>query len=814
MEKLFKAFFVVILISMKVTNSQGQSKARISGFIKENNTETTVGFANVLLLQKSDSTFLKGVMADGNGVFVFENIQAGTYLLKISFIGYQKFFSSPFNVSEDGKDVDLGNISLQTESKVLNEVKVVGSKPLLERKIDRFVLNVENSVVSSGNTSLEVLERAPGVLVADNGAISLQGKATMVMIDGKQIQVSGESLNNLLKGLKSDNIAKIELITQPSAKYDSFAGAVIDIRLKKGVNQGFNGSLNLGLTQSIYTKYTGGGNFNFKEGNFNIFGNYNHSYNRGQRIAWQDSRFPVNGSLYSLYTDTKSENESTNHGYKFGFDYNISPNHVIGLSMDGNIFNGDIDKFATTDFRKSISLRDSTLETNQTSSMNETFQSYNFNYKGTLDTNGKELEINVDYGKDNYKNNAIFFGRMRIPPISESTVFRQGLWNRPSYITSFNTYKIDYSQPFGKSLKMEAGLKSSFVTADNNIRVDLQKQENANWQEDLTRKDNFVYNENINAAYISFAKTIGKWQIQSGLRIENTNIELNSLSTQSFTKRSYTNLFPNFLAETSLSEKHQVSFAFRREIARPSYDQLNPFTFYTDQYTYSQGNPNLNPAKSYSFSLTHTYAGAITTTLDYSITDDMQYETTEQIPSSKVVRHFIGNLAKSTDYGLNINFPITITKWWQTSNNIYGSLGRVTDNSFLGNTLDVASSGYYFNSTHSITLPKGYKMDVHANYLGEYIVATNTQLPRFFMNVSFQKSIWNKKGSLKLNLNDIFWTRQYTYRTLSQTQNIEGRNFTDSRLIRLTLTYKFGNKKLSTRQRNSGSDEIQNRINH
>ncbi|PWK18082.1 outer membrane receptor protein involved in Fe transport [Arcicella aurantiaca] len=816
MERNYKYYIVMIFVitMSSLVRLYAQDNTRVLGTIKESNSENTVGFANVLILQSKDSSMLKGVMADGNGAFVFENIMKGSYLIKISFIGYQQFYSPSFVIQGDGKEVDLGKISLNTESKVLNEVKVVGNKPLVERQIDRFVLNVENSVVGAGSTSLEVLERAPGVLVGDNGSVSLQGKTTMIMVDGKQIQLSGEGLNNFLKSLKSDNIAKIELITQPSAKYDSFAGAVIDIKLKKGVNQGFNGNVNLGLSQSIYTKYTGGGNFNFKEGKFNFFANYNQSFNKSQRISWQDSRFPINSSLYSLYTDSKNESSSRSHSYKLGFDYNLAANHVLGLSVDGSIYGGDNEKYATTDFRKSVSLRDSTLETISTSTMKEDFRTYNLNYKGTLDSNGKELEINIDYGKDNYSSDALFLGRMRIPPQSEASNFRQGLRNRPSYITEFNTYKIDYTQAINQSLKMEAGAKSSFVTANNLILVDLQTKENGMWEPDTKRNDNFVYKENINAAYVTFAKSVGKWQIQTGLRVENTNIELNSYSTQSFTKKDYTNLFPNFLAETNLSENHQLAFAFRRDITRPSYDQMNPLTFYTDQYTYSQGNPNLNPSKSYNFSLTHTYAGKITTTFDYSVTNDMMYETTEQIPSTKVVRHFIGNLAKSTDYGLNVNFQVAITKWWQTSNNIYGSVGKVTDNNFLGNKLDIASSGYYFNSTHNIALPKGYKMDVYVNYLGQYIVATNTQLPRFYMNVSFQKSIWKKQGSLKLNLNDIFWSRQYTYRTLSATQNIEGSNYADTRLVRLTLTYKFGNKKLSTRQRNSGSDEVQSRINH
>jgi hypothetical protein len=814
MKNQFINYMMFVSFVTIITSTQLKAQTKLSGLIKENNTENAVSFANVLLLKKADSTLVKGVMADLNGAFAFENIAKGTYLVKISFVGYPKYFSSPVEVNGETQDVDLGKIALQPESKVLNEVKVVGMKPLVERQSDRFVLNVENSVVGSGNTSLEVLERAPGVLISDNGAISLQGKTTMIMIDGKQVQLSGDGLNTLLKGLKSDNIAKIDLITQPSAKYDSFAGAVIDIRLKKGTNQGFNGSVNIGLTQSIYTKYTGGGNFNFKEGKFNFFGNYNHAYNKSQRTAWQDSRFPVNGSIYSLYTDSKNESNNRSNTFKLGFDYNLSDNHVIGLSVDGTGYSGVNAKTATTDFRKSTILRDSTLETNQSSSTDEVLFSYNFNYKGTLDAKGKELEVNLDYGKDTYSSSAIFFGRMRIPPQSEVSIFRQGLWNRPSYITTFSAYKVDYTQPIDKNTKLEIGLKSAFVTANNDIMVDLQRNENGNWQKDITKSDNFVYKENINAAYMSLSKTIGKWQVVAGLRLENTNIELNSYSTQSFNTKSYTNLFPNLLLERSLSENNQLSFAFRREISRPGYDQLNPFIFYTDQYTYGQGNPNLNPSKTYSYSLTHTYAGAITTTLDYSVTEDLQYETTEQIPSSKVVRHFFGNLAKSTDYSLNVNFPISLAKWWQTSNNLSGSFGRVTDNSFLGNTLDVPSSGYFFNSTHNITLPKGYRMDLYFNYLGEFKLATNTQLPRFYMNISFQKSLWKKQGSLKLNINDIFWSRQYTYKTLSETQNIEGRNYSDTRLVRLILTYKFGNKKLTTRQRNSGSDDIQNRINH
>ncbi|GAB4022755.1 TonB-dependent receptor [Spirosoma koreense] len=813
MKKAYILLLVIGMLSAACIPALAQTKTRLVGTVQEQNTAAgAVPFATVALVQAADSALVKGSVTDADGRFSIDNVEAGTYRLTVSFVGFQKYTGPELVIGSEAES-NVGVIRLLAEAKQLTEVKVVGTKPFVEKKSDGFVVNVENSVVSSGNSALEVLERSPGVLVSDNGKVSMQGKATMVMIDGKQVQVSGESLGALLKSLKSDNIATIELITQPSAKYDSFAGAIINIKTKKNTKPGFNGSLNLGLTQSIYTKYTGGGNFNYKAGKLNVFGNYSYGNNRSWRQNEERSQFQNQQGPSQLLTNSESTAQSLSHTGKLGLDYYLSDKHVVGISADGNLYRNNTDQFSTTNFSHVPAVTDSTLTTTGNRTSRQNFVAYNFNYKGTLDTNGRSIEVNVDYGHDYFASNSYYVGHLRYmnPDFSR---YRDGLQNLPTYTTRFTTYKVDYTMPFRSGLTMEIGAKSAFVTTNNDVRFNVQLTDGGPWQNDPSRTDNFVYNENINAGYVTLRKTIDKWQIQGGLRAEQTRADINSIATNTLIHRNYTNLFPNLFVERAFGEKHQLSVGFRREIDRPSYSNLNPFILYTNQYTYFQGNPYLNPAKAYVFTLSHTFNNSISTTLDYSYQKDAFFETFEQFQDTKITRHFITNLGVASGFGLNVNFPVRLAKWWESSNNAYGTYGNVKDANFLGNGLNVVSWGYYASSVHTFTLAKGYKADMSINYQGPFRYATATQISTFNMNLGLQKSLWNNKASLKINANDIFWTRRYGTRTLAANQNVSDLSYRDTRLVRATLTYKFGTKGLKLRQRNVGSQAEQNRINH
>ncbi|UHG94941.1 outer membrane beta-barrel family protein [Spirosoma oryzicola] len=813
MKKAYKLLFIGCVLALADINAMGQGKTRLVGLVQGQNAAVgPVSFATVAVMQATDSAFVKGGIADVDGHFSIDNLEPGSYRLNVSFVGYQKYTGQSFTISNEA-EYNAGTIQLLSEVKQLTEVKVVGSKPFVEKKSDGFVVNVENSVVSSGNSVLDVLERSPGVLVSDNGKVSMQGKATMVMIDGKQVQVSGESLNSLLKSLKSDNIATIELITQPSAKYDSFAGAIINIKTKKNTRPGFNGNLNIGMTQSVYNKYTAGGSFNYKAGKLNLFGNYSYGNNRSWRQGEERSQFQNQQGPIQLLTNSKSSGQALSHTGKLGLDYFLSDKHVMGVSADGNWLRSNADQFSTTDFSHMASQVDSNLTTTGKRNARQNFLAYNFNYKGTLDTNGRSIEVNVDYGRDYFSSNSFYIGRLKYmnPDVS---LYRDGLQNLPAYTTQFTTYKVDYSMPFRNGLTVEIGAKSAFVTTSNDVRYNVQRIDGGPWLNDPSRTDNFAYKENINAGYVTFRKTINKWQIQSGLRVEQTNADINSITTNTLIRRNYTNLFPNVYIERAFGEKNQLSFGFRREIDRPSYSNLNPFILFTNQYSYFQGNPYLNPAKAYVFTLTHTLNNSITTTLDYSYQQDAFYETFEQFQDTKITRHFITNLGIASGIGLNINFPVQLAKWWESSNNIYGTYGKVKDRNFLGNNLNVVSWGYYASSVHTFTLNKGYKADVSINYQGPFQYATTTQLSTFNVNLGLQKSLWNNKASLKINANDIFWTRRYGTKTLANNQNVSDLVYRDTRLVRATLTYKFGTKGLKTRQRSLGSEAELNRINH
>lgn len=797
--------------NLSASTSTISSSVRLHGVVKEQASNASVPFATVALRQGSATIPVKGTITDTAGRFVLENIRPGSYILEISYLGYRKFVMDPLTIESGSPEANIGQIQLQSEVNQLKEIKVVGNKPFIERVENKFILNVANSVVGSGASAIEVLERAPGVFIG-GGNVSVQGKPALILVDGKAIQLSGESLADFLKGFSSDNILTIEIITEPSAKYDASAGAVINIRTKKGLSEGLNGTANFSLGSSIYPKYTAGTSFNYRKNAINVFGSYNYGNNISMRRRRENSLFQSEQSsspLQALETNGEDKTSGQTHTTRLGIDYQLARKHVVGLTADVNFYKQNINGSSTTGFITPPVTTDSILQTSSQRHTDHSLFIVNLNYKGSFGKSGNTLETNIDYGRDSYQSTSEFRGNITIPE-SASTHFSQGLQNLPNYSIWFTTYKLDYEQSLPGKIMLEAGAKTTFAKTDNRLQINTRDSEETNWKPD-PRSNIFLYEENINAIYLNLKKEIHKWNINVGARVEQTRAKIHSVTSNQLINRNYANLFPNVSLWKDLSKKHRTSFSFTGGLRRPSYNNLNPFLLYTNQYIYYQGNPYLNPEINYRFSISHTYNKKITTTLNYFISRNLFYETLEQEPNSRITRYFYDNLAQGHTYGININFPIQFTDWWESSNNVFASYGKTRDNNFLGIQLNEASYGMYINTSHQFSLPHGFKLDLTATYLSTYRFATNIQLPNLYANAGFQKEVLKQAATIRVVFNDIFWSRLYRYQTHSAVQNQEGRNYTDSRMIRAAFTYRFGNKNVLSRKRSKGSEEEKSR---
>ncbi len=793
------------------TPAQMNEKGKVTGIVLRTDNKP-VEFATVTLLKVKDSTLVKGAISDIEGKYVFEGIPEGQYLVAAANMGMKKSFSKPVKVN--GSPVKVGPIVLSEETRSLKEVNVTGKRPFIEQKADKMVVN---SIVAAGGTALEVLQQSPGIQVDKDDNISMRGKnGVIIMIDGKPTNMSPQDVALLLKNMPSSNIDQIELIANPSAKYDAAGNAgIINIKLKKNSNFGTNGSVNATYGQGALPRGNGGLNLNHRNEKINVYGSYNYNYNRQfENLDIDRDNMEASGRIVfdqNSYLDKKSQY----HGAKAGIDWFLNKNHTVGVMVNvaGNRWNGSGN--SQTWIGNGIRV-DSSLRTITANSQNMNRQSYNLNYKGRLDTTGRELNIDLDYSRnaedqfsDLYSGYMDAVGKIHFRGDTTRSL-------QPSII-NIKTAKIDYTHPLRNNAKFEAGVKVSFVDSDNNSRFDSLRH--GNWEYDYNRSNYFIYKENVNAAYLNFSKQFKKFGVQAGLRAEQTNVEGNSVTLKQVNDTSYLNFFPSIFLSYAAGKDHQWGLSFSRRLQRPSYDDLNPFEFYLDRYTKAGGNPNLRPQYSSNFDLTHTFKSFLTTAIGYSHTKDMLSRILEagvdpETGDTTIVVYKYMNVAKKDNVNLNISAPVPITKWWNsfTTFSVFYNAFETTVNNEL---IKRSSGGFFGNTQHTFTLGKGYTAEASFWYNSRQISQEGLfkMNPMYAFNVGFQKTVLKKKGTIRLNVNDVFQTQRFggTYSVTNRTVKLA--NTWDSRQVRVSFTYRFGNSNVKeARNRKTGLEDEQSRV--
>ncbi|UEG53040.1 TonB-dependent receptor [Mucilaginibacter daejeonensis] len=810
---IYKIFAAIALIAGPVL-AKAQAVAptgKVNGNVI-NDQNKPVDFATITLLRAKDSTVVKSSLTNEAGHYTIERIVNGTYLIKATVVGYEKMVSAPVSITANS-NITVPALQLRSLTKNLSAVNVVATKPLIERKIDRTVMNVENSVLAAGNSAMEILERAPGVTVDKDDNISLKGKqGVTVMIDNKLTYLSAAQLATLLRSTDGNNIQSIEIITNPSAKYDAAGNAgIINIKMKKNRQAGTNGSFAATGGYGHNHKASTSLNLNHKENNVNIFGNY--SYNNNKRP--QDitlNRTISNGGTNTFFNErTDMLRERSAHNYKAGADWDINKRNTLGIQVSG--YNSASD--AST-FNNTLISPDQITNSAVTTTRNMATDRYNnitanINNRMVFDTLGKELSMDADYSyfwnrqTNNYTNNYFFADGQTL---RTQSLLRNSLPTKIDIVT----YKADYVNPIGKTMKLEAGLKVSYVGTNNDLRTDSLL--NNNWVADAGRTNLYKYTENVNAAYFNFSKSWKKTSVQAGLRAEQTNSKGDSRDIKgvaSVNERHYLSWFPSVFVNQELSDNHTLGINYSRRIDRPSYDDLNSFVQILNAYTYQQGNPNLRPQFTNSYELSYTFKKRYNLTLGYSRTTDVMVEVPKQIDAQKVTFITRENLAIQNSYNLNMNLPFTIAKWWSMNNNITGFyLG------FKANSPDLQiNNGQYAangNSINTFTVSKTLKFEGTFNYQSALTYGLFHIRRNYGFDAGVSRSFAAKKATLKFSVSDIFNTRQQ-YLTVRQGNlnfNVFQKN--ETRVARLTFTYNFGNAKIQSRRHNSASGAEQGRV--
>lgn len=811
MQRFFYSLSIILFVTCNVL---GQSYFQISGTIADEK-DKGLDLALVILLNERDS-IIKATYTDQDGSFEFSNIKSGNYVIDIAILGYDSS-QKPINVSGNDTQINIGKVSLLTSSKLLETVTINAKTPYVERKIDRTVVNVDALIANAGSNVLEALERAPGVSLDQNGAIKLKGRSGVtVFIDDKPTYLSGSELENYLKSLPASTVKQIEIMPNPPAKYEAAGNSgVINIITKRSKTFGFHGNTVVSLQQGRYTRSNNSLNLNFNKNKVSLYANIN----GGFRNSFQDlniNRYYKNGE--NVRTSSFAQNsfivkDGQSGNVKVGLDYYLSDKTTVGISAKGLLSKAG-DQTDNTAFVRDAnqSTINRVLADNNTDNFfnNGTLNVY---LKQMLDTLGSVLTIDADYvvyhsGSDQLFKNFIYDQQDKL---SYADIINGDI---PSDIAIYAA-KADYTKPLGTTSKFEAGLKTAFTKTDNEAIY-------TNTVDGITTPDyglsnKFLYDEWIHAAYVNVNKKVGKVDLQLGLRAETTTLKGRQLGNviqpdTNFT-RTYTNVFPTFYASYQADSvgNHIWSFSFGRRIDRPFFQDLNPFISPLDKFTFYGGNPGLLPTYSNNFSLTHTFKNRINTSVNYGLTTDGINETLEIREGIYYSRP--GNISTNHTLSFSIDGTSDITKWYRL--NTYLELGHQIFESALY-TEQLNASGTYFaaNVTNSFQLGKGWNADIRGDYQSDVVYAQLLIKSFGTLNLAAQKKILKDKGSLKLSLSDILYTRRADgiINNLKDT-DADWNSRLDTRSATLAFSYRFGKSTSNKPKHNgTGSESEQRRV--
>ena len=798
--KLICSVILSIMLTANTASAATAATVTLKGKVTDEQNQP-VEYATATLINPSSKEIVKGEVCNNKGEFTISKIEPGEYILSVSMVGFEKMETMRIK-AETKNPVIERNIVLRESNEMLNEVVITGNKQFIEQGVDKIIVNPEASPTSASENVFEIIRKLPGVSVDNNDNITLKGQqGVKVMIDDKPTYVTATQLASLLKGMQGKNVDKIEIIENPSARYDAEGNSgIINIKTKHVKAPGFNGSVNGGMNIASRFGWNGGLDLNMNYGKFNLYGNYS-IYNWAGMNSMDASRRFTSTELEGAYQLIQNTGyyKGTSHNYKVGADYYIAKNHVLSAMFRGNTgFNND-DENSTTSFTDKYKNIDSSLVTISGSGNNWQNQTYNINYKWDVDTTGQSLAFDMDYALFSYdgSNNQTgeYFDKNQVN-LNHNIAVNTLQGNKIRILTS----KLDYILPINKNVQLEAGLKTSFVNTDSHIDMSGY----------LTQNDHFIYDENIQAAYVNAKAQLNKTTLQAGLRMENTMSKGTSVMTNEVNDTSYLKFFPSVFVQQKLNDKNSINFKYSYRIGRPSYHHLNPFRWMVDPYTYNVGNPNLNPQFTHSAGISHNYNSMLMTNLGINYTSGLFTEIIRQDDASKTVYQTMENLNNSVDISLSETFQFKPFKWWSLNGTVTGMYKTIQmyDNS----TAPLEMPSVMANVSNNINLPWDILMEVGARYSSKQLISNIIIRPRFTMDLGFQKSVLKDKGMIKLSVSDIFKTANGGAYAKYDNVDIDVMNKWDSRKLNITFSYRFGNDNFKTRaNRATSSNEEENR---
>ncbi len=798
-------FFCLPFLLLATLSSLAQT---ITGTVRDANTQPA-SFAALKLLRATDSTFVNGTVSDSNGYFSFSSVADGAYRVQASLVG-MKMMNSPVVTVRAGQPIVLEPLTLQTADQTLASVTVRAQKQYIEQQVDKTILNVAADATAQGKTAYELLQQAPGVVIDPNENVRMAGKQGVnVFIDGKPTNLSAADLANLLRATPASNIETVELITNPSARYDAQGGAgIINIRFRRDKGLGLNGNASGGYGQSDHYRVNTALDLNYRAKKINLFGNVSGSDNYQITNVLMDRSFhpsPSQGEGPGVrFLQRGYDSDGTRAlVYKTGADYFVNDRQTLGLIVSGNNSANRFGTYTTTNIVNSQNQADSSIVNRVTNPSQNNRINVALNYR-YADTMGLEINADADFTRfGNTSPNLITSNY--IGADGQALFTRQNRFDANTDITIL-TLKTDLVKEWkAKNLKLETGFKHTNVATDNNLLAFVGLLERT----DVNRTNYFTYSEIVSAAYASLNQKAGKLTMQAGLRAEYSDVRGRStdLLKRSVSRpdTAYLNLFPTAFVQYQVSEMSQFSLNYGQRIGRPNYQDLNPFVYQVDPYTSQRGNPYLRPTYTHNVEISYTYKWATTLKLSYSRTKDFSTDVIRQ--EGLTAYQTVDNLGRVNALNISISTPYQFTKWWSTYIYAGGTWNRFVGQFSPTESFDQRAFAFEGYMQHSFTISKAWS----AQASGFWSAPTRQTVYRTgglgALNLSIQKKVMQDRGKVIVGIDDVLNTMRWRQSADFQKQQFTIDRKWESRRVSIRFSYRFGSKEIKgAREREIGQD--------
>ncbi|WP_271770112.1 TonB-dependent receptor domain-containing protein [Aquimarina algiphila] len=748
----------------------------IQGKVIDKNLNQPIPYATIVINDGASKVITGGITTE-NGDFLITDIPKGNYTLKVQFIGYTTY-SQGIEISKKNKDLNLGTITLEEAAEALDDVTIVAERTTIEQKIDRKVINVGKDLTTTGGSAAEIMNNIPSVNVDQDGNIALRGNQNVrILIDGKPTNIDA---SQLLRQIPSTSIKKIELITNPSAKYNPEGmSGIINIVLHKNSNIGFNGNVNLGLNYDKNARFNSSVDLNYRTGKINFYGNYGNNITKNLNAGF------VFREDQNYRTDFQFLDNNKSHLFKFGMDFFINDNNTVSVYTNQNLFDG-LTKGSTDIIF--LNNDQSNLTQDLISDSDNLGSTYNFDYKHDFKKEGHNIELEVDYNvfESDSDDDFLFIGGNNSLPNYNDLI------NNERKNTTIN---LDYVNPLSEKTKLEIGYETRLRRTDND------------YESTLFQDSKYSYDRDIHSFYTTFGQNFEKWSYQLGARIENYEVEAVFNGEKIFEDDIFT-VYPSGYLNYTPGEKNSYQLSYSRRIDRPGLNQINPIREWSTPRIVSLGNPSLDPQFTNSVEANYTRKlekGSVTGGVFYRLINDEINQVLIENPDVEEGQILtFDNFENNSAYGIEISSNYKVTNWWSfnASFDLYGQTQKgVVEN--VNREVDAVI--YNFRINNSLKATKNLTFQVFGFYRGEQEGVLFKTKPFYFVNTGARYNFMKGKGTASINFNDIFNTMRFRFsgdNPYPQNGQFQG----ETQTVFLGLSYRFGsgkNRKASRKRRDN-----------